>query len=304
MLSIFKSKENFSLIFPLIFIGLVLYLQNAWVPGFFQDGYLYSAFARSAAEDGNWLIPHLAPNLYDKFDQHAPLAFILQGVFFKIFGPSYVSGRIFSTIFTLGTFFILVSWIFKIDKKWAFFAGLIFLLIPSLIKKTRFPGMDTPLMFFIFTSLFFYFKALTQQKKNWIYCGLFFGLAMLVKGPMAILVPFGIFCHLLVTKDLKRLLTPVPWGGLFLGLILFSIWPLSLYLKGEFGVFTHYLDFTFLHTIKDGRGGSSSFFTYFLFLLKQTPLWFLLFGFTLFKFFKKEYKSKEQFLLSQFFPPV
>ena len=43
-------------------LGAILFMQQSWVPGFFQDGYFYAEMGKNAATLGHWLVPHLSKN--------------------------------------------------------------------------------------------------------------------------------------------------------------------------------------------------------------------------------------------------
>ncbi len=302
------SKEQLSSHAPLYLLGVVIFAQQAWVPGFFSDGYMYSSFAKNALEQGSWLTPHLSNSTYNEFTDHVPLLFILQGLFFKVVGISTTASRIFMSLFGLGTLFFLFKLLKRFgSERWAIYSGALFVFIPPLMKKVRFPNFDILLMFFILVSLYFYARAVFENnKKSWFFCGAFFGLAMLTKGPMAIFVPLTIFSHLIVTKNLKKLLTLTPWLGLLTGLLVFSIWPISLYLTGQFFSFEKWLMTTFVYSIAAGRGESSNtFFLYFIFLFKQCGPWMLLLLWGLAKARKDQFlkDSKLYLLLLCYFVP-
>jgi 4-amino-4-deoxy-L-arabinose transferase-like glycosyltransferase len=287
-----------------LLLGVTLYFQQSWVPGFFMDGYLYSAFAKHAAEGGYWLVPHLSHTTYTDFPVHTPFVFGLNGIFFKFFGTSYTAARIFGGLFTFSSLILLIRMVRKHgNDQWAFLSGLFFVLIPPLIKKTRFPNLDAPLMLFVFLSLSFYFDAFKRGKKSsWVLCGVFFGLSMLTKGPMGGLIPLAIFFHLFATKSFKKILDVTPWLSLLLGLIIFSIWPLTLYLNGNFETFEIYLNNTFKFTMVDARGVTKfNYFDYFIFLLKQTGPWFLLSLYSIKILFKEKKNDLHLFGISTFF---
>ncbi|MFT6069544.1 MAG: 4-amino-4-deoxy-L-arabinose transferase-like glycosyltransferase [Bacteriovoracaceae bacterium] len=276
-----------------ILFGVALYFQQSWVPGFFLDGYLYAAFAKHGAEGGYWLVPHLSHTTYTDFPVHPPFIFSLNGLFFKAFGTSYSAARIFGGLFSFTCLISLIKMVRKHgNDQWAFLTGLLFVCIPPLIKKTRFPNLDAPLMLFVFLSLSFYYDAFKKEKKSsWILCGIFFGLAMLTKGPMGGLVPLGIISHLIATKSLKRIWTFTPWFSLLLGFLIFSIWPISLYLNGYSETFDWYIKTTFKFTMIEGRGVTKfNLFDYLIFLLKQTGPWLLLSFFSI-KLLIKERKD-------------
>ncbi len=267
-------------LFFLLAFGVLLTLQMSWVKGFFSDGYLYSVLGKNAAEHGHWLVPQISPNTTPQFTHHSPFVFIIEGLFFKLFGASYTSARFFISLFTLSTGFFLFFYLKKeVLKKplLAELALLIFFMMPPLLKKSRFPNLDIVLMFTIFLSLMFYWKAFKSEKKvNWILCGVFFGISGLVKGPVFILIPIIIIIHLWTESSIQKLLNPIPWFSFLIGLSLFSLWPLSLYLTGQFNVFIDWYRFTFLITIRDARESGSPFYTYLYFLFKNTGPIFLL----------------------------
>lgn len=287
-----------------LLLGFALYFQQSWVPGFFLDGYLYAAFAKHAAEAGYWLVPHLSHTTYTDFPVHPPFIFSLNGLFFKFFGSSYTAARIFGGLFT---FICLISLIRMVRKhgneQWAFLSALLFVAIPPLIKKTRFPNLDAPLMLFTFLSLSFYYDAFQKGKKiSWVLCGLFFGLAMLTKGPMGGLVPLAIFFHLLATKSFRKIWAITPWASLILGLLIFMTWPISLYLNNRTDTFDWYLKTTFKFTMLEGRGVTKfNYFDYFIFLLKQTGPWLLLSLFSIKVLVKEKTKGLHLFGVTTFF---
>ena len=150
---------------PVLLLALVLLFQQSWVPGFFQDGYLYAALSKNAAERGFWLVPHLSESLYPEFFHHSPFIFILQGLFFKIVGASYCTARIFGGLFTLGTLFLLYRWSRLLSgKKLAFYSCLLFITLLPLLKKSRFPNLDTPLMFFTLLCVYYYTRFYFERK--------------------------------------------------------------------------------------------------------------------------------------------
>jgi len=297
----YLSENGYLFVFLL---GAALYFQQAWVPGFFADGYLYSAFAKHAANDGYWLVPRLSSTTYSEFPVHIPFIFSLNGIFFKLFGASYTTARLFSGLFTLISLFFVIRSVRKYgSESWAYLSGLAFVLIPPLIKKTRFPSLDAPLMMFVFISLLFYFEAFKKQnRKAWILCGVFFGFAMLSKGPMAGLVPLVILIHLAFTKSFSKLKDPFPWLGFTLGLIMFSIWPISLLLTGNKVTIDWYIKSTFINTMIEGRGVEKfNSFDYVIFLFKQTGPWLILILLSLKNYLKKKENDFHGFSLIAFF---
>jgi 4-amino-4-deoxy-L-arabinose transferase-like glycosyltransferase len=284
---IFQMKENnnYMKFLVLLGLGIILSLQHAWLPGFFSDGYLYSVFGKNAAEDGFWLVPHFTDYVYSEFTHHIPLTFILEGLFFKVFGASYVSSRIFASFFYLGSFAVLYQLFRKYRETFAFWTCFLFLSTPPLFKKVRFPNTDISLMLFCLLGFYFFLK--TKEHKKWWYLnGVFFGLALLTKGPLAFLIPLAQLISLFWNTRARELQKLTPWLGLVLGFVVFGLWPLGLYSIDKFYIFEKWFTFTFVDTIVGARNGGSPFYTYFLFLAKKAPLWFFLALFGVWKTFK------------------
>ena len=292
-----KKLQSFHIYLGLLFVGVLVYLQNANKPGMFMDGYLYAAFGKNAALHGKWLIPHLSHSLYSEFSQHLPFVFILEGLFFKIFGISFASARLFSSLASLGTLSLIFYGVRKYrGNKAAYLSGLCFILIPPLMKKTRFPNMDIFLMLFTYLSAWFFYQASELGKnKDFLLSGLFFGMALLTKGPPAILILPGFCLYMILAKKWTLAKNPWAWIGLVFGGLVFMIWPLSLYLSGRLDIIHGYYQQVFVYTIKDGRGAEAiKPLTYLIFLLKTSPLWLI------FIFYGLKKKFNDSFYLFHF----
>ncbi|MCR9204656.1 MAG: glycosyltransferase family 39 protein, partial [Halobacteriovoraceae bacterium] len=282
-----------------LIICLVLYFQNSWVPGMFHDGYLYIAFGKNAAEKGHWLVPFLSETEYPKFDQHPPLYFILEGIWFKIFNFSWTSARVYGLLWMLAAalaFFHLLRR--KMGERLALTSSIVLLLMPSLLKKARFPNLDFPLLLFsilIFLSLFNIKKE--RPEKTWLFIGLIGGLALLIKGAGALFILGIVGLFLLLSKeDREQLKTPWPYIGLVLSFALFALWPLALKQRGEFRVFEGYMSGQVFGSLIKGRNLKEiDYFLYFKHLLKTT-LPFILLGLWKYKSFKE--KETRLFLLA------
>ena len=288
------SSIRINFVWVIFILAVTLLLQNSWVEGMFFDGHLYAAFGKNAVEKGKWLVPHLMESAYGEFSQHPPFIFILEGLFFKVFGIHEVTSRIFVSLFALGTLvFVLSSSKKNVSKTFGLIAATLFILIPPLLKKSRFPNMDIPLMMFTFVALYQYYRGQLENKmSDWVLCGLGFGGALLTKGAMGMLVPAGIGFHLLFSKRWKNLLAPGFWVAFILGLAVFSIWPISLKVTGKYFIFEEYLGYVFgLGKGEYAKGFHSPVYTYPLFLIKQTPHLLIAFIYGLYRWLKKKEKN-------------
>ncbi|MBF0297168.1 MAG: glycosyltransferase family 39 protein [Oligoflexia bacterium] len=271
-----EDKKSLKISYTLVFLtAIILLYQHLWVRGFFHDGYLYAAIGKNALLYGNWIVPYVSDINYPLYNQHPPLLFILEGIFFKIFGFNYVSARFFSVSWAFASIVLLTYFVGQSGNRvFAFYSGLIFALLPPLFKKARSPGLDITLMALILFSIFFYYQAYQAYQANqackfssfkrnrekwkwffyWILAGIFFALCLWEKGPPALVVPMTVVLHLLLTGKLSILKKIMPWVSLLLGLALFSLWPALLYLQGHEIIFWDYVNNQLFPTIVQGRG--------------------------------------------------
>jgi 4-amino-4-deoxy-L-arabinose transferase-like glycosyltransferase len=263
----------------LFFTSWVLVYHTSWVPGMFMDGTLYATLAKNAAVQGNWFVPFFQAGGPEKFFEHPPFIFIFQGVLFKLFGVSWSVARLGNFIFVFALISLLWRELKKLKgKEFAYLSCLILLLTLPFLKKSRFPNMDIPLTFFTALTLFSYLKSLAKQKfSSWLLTGVFFGLALLMKGHPAFIIPAIIFFHLIGTGQFRQGFKLGPWVSLVTGLLIFSLWPLTLALKGQYLGFELWFDNQFTKTVIQGRGlGHNDIFVYFKLLLKYCLPWFAL----------------------------
>ena len=277
----------------IILVCLVLYFQNAWVPGFFHDGYLYTAFGKNAAELNHWLIPFLSKTEYPRFDQHPPFYFILEGLWFKVFPFSWTSARVFASSFILGFIIFFYNSVKElINKKTALYSSVAFLLFPSVMKKARFPNLDIPLMVLMGVAVISLILILKKRDsfRYWAALSIASGLALLIKGAAALIILSVITAILVATKEGRNYLTSYkPYLALLITLMLFSLWPLALYLQGEEVIFLTYLKSQVFKTVVDGREAiESDYFLYFKHLAKTSIVWIILAAWKGKSFLKRE----------------
>ncbi|MBF0312439.1 MAG: glycosyltransferase family 39 protein [Oligoflexia bacterium] len=284
-----------------VLLAAVLLFQHAWVPGFFHDGHLYAALGKNILLKGMWIIPSLSETHFKFYHYHPPLYAILEGMVFWIFGYTWVVARIFSCLWGWGAVLLLSFFIYGIGRgraeqegkspsfyiAWAYLSGIFLALFPPLYKKARSPHLDVALTFLVLFALYFYFRAFeyfTSGKNRrgeiwcWLAAGVFFGLALLMKGPPALIIPMVIAAHLLCLGYWKKLfLDFMPWVGLLLGGAVFALWPLFAWKWGILDHFFYYLSTQVKATVIEGRGRQEYLLgTYPYYLLENVGPWFLL----------------------------
>lgn len=266
------------IILSLILACGALFYHHPNTPGMFMDGALYSKIAQNAAEHNFWLLPKFENWLDKYFFEHPPFFFIFHGLLMKAFGVSWATARLANAIVAI---VLVFSFFFSLKRikgqNTAFLSTVILFLTLPFLKKMRFPNMDVALTLFTMLSLFSYFKSIeTKQLRDWLLTGLFFGLALLMKGHPGLMIPFVIVLHLIFSKRLDILKDLKAWGGFALGFVIFGIWPLSLLAIGKLEGFNLWFTNQFVKTVVESRGAKVETFFYFKFLLKYCTPWFFL----------------------------
>jgi 4-amino-4-deoxy-L-arabinose transferase-like glycosyltransferase len=282
--------------------GILVFFHHLSQPGFHMDGLIYAALGRNTIIKGAWLIPTVSETYYPTFHDHIPFMIILEGLFFKVFGISFFSARLFVNLFSIGTLGSIIYFTKKHATQFqVVMSAFLFLTIYPLLRHSRHPNFDMPLMFSCFMAMSFYIKALEVSKKRyWYYSGVFFGLAMLFKGPMAVFIPLTMIIHLVISKKLSVLRNITPWLGLLSGFVVFSLWPIGLYSIGEFKVFTEWFQFTIVDTIFHSRGASENeYLTYVKYLFTYAPIQMVLLLLSLYRL--RKVKFKEYYLVHLIF---
>jgi 4-amino-4-deoxy-L-arabinose transferase-like glycosyltransferase len=149
------------------------------------------------------------------FHDHPPLTFVVQNVFFRIFGDSLWSARLPSAIFgSLSAILIyLIANILFGSAFLGLLAALLFGLNNGLIAISRTALMEPVLLFFVLANIYSFFRA--KENKNWWWIfGVTLGLAFLAKYTAIFLIPlYFVYFILFERKSFKA-------GGLYLSLFL------------------------------------------------------------------------------------
>jgi 4-amino-4-deoxy-L-arabinose transferase-like glycosyltransferase len=177
-------------VIALLAVGMGLSIFNLggrdlWEP----DETRYAVIAREMKETGNWILPHLNGEVYA---EKPPLSFWLVNLSTFFLGennalanrlPSALAGLI-----TLFVTFLLGEKLFRLRA--GFLSALILatcILFPHLSRWMMLDSLFT--LFFLLTLFFFYlgYEKKDQRRRYYLLAGLFTGLAILTKGPVAYL---------------------------------------------------------------------------------------------------------------------
>ena len=244
------------LFWALLFSSIGILFHHAHQEGFFLDGYTYAVLGKNIAASGNGLVPFYTKFIHARFHDHVPFVFVLEALFFKAFGVSYLSARVFIGLFSLalvlGIFIYLQHLQFYSQ---AFLASFWLLASFPFLKQSRFPNPDIPLTFFSLFSLYAFYEALRSgHRRYWFVASLCLSFAMFSKGPMAVFVPITWWVYLFSLRDWKTLSSFRFWFALIGAASLFCVWPALLFYTHNEDIWFGYLNHTFLYSIKESRG--------------------------------------------------
>ncbi|MDP3800254.1 MAG: glycosyltransferase family 39 protein [bacterium] len=171
------------------------------------------------------------------FHDHPPLFFLVQKIFFNLFGDSLLVSRLPSAIFGIGFVYLIYLIGKKLFKKDS--AGLISAFIATIsfahVSLSRMAMMESVLFFFILLNIY-YFLRLFENQKSWLMFGLTFGLAMLTKYIAIFLIPTYFVFLLIYRRDLFK--NPKLYLALVLAIIIFS--PVIVYNIYSYKTFGHF----------------------------------------------------------------
>ena len=181
----------------IVFIGIGLPYLLPY--NMFVDGVIYATIAKNLAfgESSLWVLRY-TEIIDPEFYAHPPLAFWMQGLFFKLFGTSGLIERFYSilAIFAVG-FFVVRIWKELTSEIYTAWLPLLFLILfPRFIWVAANNMLENTLSIFMCCFVFFYLKSLKQHKIYLIIGGLSLFLGVLTKGVVALFpltLPFWIW---------------------------------------------------------------------------------------------------------------
>lgn len=159
----------------IFFIGL--FIPSLVHDGMFLDGITYSAISNNLANGyGSYFDPHYTKLLYPHFHEHPPFVFIIHSFFFKIFGSSFVTERIYCLFISLLTIVgIIQCWRLFTNytalKAYGWLPVILWLSIPVVSWSYKNNLLENTTGVFIIFSVFFTLNSLV--KNNIIYLFIF-----------------------------------------------------------------------------------------------------------------------------------
>ena len=140
--------------------------------GMFLDGVTYSAIAKNMAQGyGSPLNPHYTQTLYPEFHEQPPFALIIQSYFFKLFGTTIYTERIYCLFILLLTILgITKCWQLLTDKtsreEYDWFPLLLWIAIPLASWSYRNNLLENTMSVLTLFAVYFILKSLIENKAS------------------------------------------------------------------------------------------------------------------------------------------
>jgi 4-amino-4-deoxy-L-arabinose transferase-like glycosyltransferase len=199
-----------------VVLFLLFFFRLGSYPFFDPDEPRYAETARQMTEAGHWITPFFNGQI--RLDKPVLFYWLIAGIY-KLLGISEFSARLVSAsaaTFTVGIVFAFARhWL---TKRAAWFSAFILSTSVLFIGVARMSITDMTLTAWMTATTLCLFMSLYAHSRWWLAVGLFAGLGLLTKGPVALAVPLAVFgIHWLAT-GLERRAWRTPWMPL--GLLL------------------------------------------------------------------------------------
>ncbi len=258
-------------------------------PLFDWDEINFAECAREMIVTGNYSQVQIN---YQPFWEKPPFFIWLQALSMKLFGVNEFAARFPNAIcgiFTILTIYLTGKKFFsqKMGLLWALIhTGT---LLPLLYFKSG--VIDPWFNFFIFLSIVLFIASVHQTSKQWLLIslsGIFLGIAVLTKGPAAILIEgLCLFIYIVITKQWRLFVKPPLYIFIFITLLTSASWFMIMYMKGNEYIIEQFINYQIRLFKTEDSGHSGPFIYHALVLLLgcfPTSIIFIL-----------SYKNKHQF---------
>lgn len=265
-------------VFLIIAIGTVLYLSLLGLRGLCEpDEGRYAEISREMIEKKDFLQPRLN---YIKHFHKPPLAYWLVVSSFYMFGMNEFTARFPVAVLAIGG--LVITFFFALlvgrNRKCAFVSAMVMATSFQYFVWSQVLSSDMIFSFFVYLSLFGFWSCYRGHKNAIYVFYLGMAFAFMVKGPVAVIIPFLIIIvYAWWAKEwgLFRQIKLLP--GVILFLILVSPWFICVCLKNP-GLFRYFLFNQSLGrflTTTHGREGNVLYFVPILLIGFLPWLWFL-----------------------------
>ena len=238
-MKLFISRTQYLKGFCLIlFVGTLLFFLQLGSTGLFDETPpLFAAASRGMSISGDWLTPKV--NGLNRFDK-PPLVYWFMGLFFSLPGQDVWdplgtwAARLPSALSSLAMMLFLGDTLMKFParddqfpRRTAVITSLAFALSPLVLIWSRTAVSDALLCSTLGLSLILHWRNyVNNQKKFWYLSWIFLGLAVLTKGPVAIILSLLTFlCFGFIQNDYKNLMRRIRlFQGIFISFLISIPW--------------------------------------------------------------------------------
>jgi 4-amino-4-deoxy-L-arabinose transferase-like glycosyltransferase len=263
-----------------------IYLFNLGSAAFFADEQVYSQWASHMVQSGDYLTPW-AGGVVAVWIAKPPLLMWLMSLSYQIFGVSTISSRIWTPLFAAMSLVL----VFYLGKKMynavvGFTSAIVLGTFVTFYVYARAAMTDIPLLCFMLASM--YFLLLSEKPQhcnlNAALGGVFFGLALMTKQAVALLIPAIIIIYWITTKrSLKFLFTRQFALFLGIGLLIFVPWVIAMYATFGSDFAQWFIMYTGVNRVTnplEGHVGGPLFYVNFL-ATEENPAWVALLPFAM-----------------------
>jgi outer membrane protein assembly factor BamB len=175
-----------------------------------------------------------------------PFFMWLLSLAFQVFGANNFAARFWSVIFA-GLAMVMVYFLGKTlyNRTVGFTSAVLLGTFSTFYTFARLAMTDMAFLFFTLASLYFAIKhQKTPSNRHILFCGVFFGLALMTKQIVAFIVPLLILLYLLITQKRFKPLVSKQFLLRFWGVSMLIFLPWILYMTASYGV--EFLDWFFI----------------------------------------------------------
>jgi 4-amino-4-deoxy-L-arabinose transferase-like glycosyltransferase len=254
----------------------------------------FAECAREMVTSGNYSTVTID---YLPFWEKPPLFIWMQAASMKIFGINEFAARfpnVLAALFTILT--LIYHGMQHHERKFGYWWAAFY--IGSFLPNMYFHSgiIDPWFNLFIFNSIAFYFLGTTKQRiHEFLFAGLFAGLAVMTKGPVAILlIGASVFLFHLITKFKSFPKFKFISVTLIASLIISLLWFFLLWISGNKAIIAQFIEYQVrLFQTRDAGHGGPIYYHWVVLLLGCFPASFFAFG----SYFKKEVYTNKFSLL-------
>ena len=255
-----NNKVLFSLI---ILLSSVVILWNISTGSLMSwDECLYGQVSREMYRSGNWMdLTWMGKPWCDK----PPLYMWVTVLFFKLFGITELSVRLFSSLCGIGTVGVVYLLAQKLYSRNAAITSALFLLTTwHFIWSSKIGMLDAAFTFFVTLSIYWFMVG--EEKSIFLtYALLAFAAAFLTKGITALIIPVIILAYMIAAKKMFLVTRRTFIVGMVVAVIAIGIWhAVALMHYGRQFTYDYFIRHLFVRTtqVLEGHAGTGAWSSY------------------------------------------